>query len=114
MTFQCECIDANGVRQVNLSGRLDSATSGDFEKHMQTLFASSGAKALMDFSSVDYISSAGLRVVLMAAKRARQAQGRLVLCGLRPHVREVFEISGFLKILTVADDPSAALSHFDA
>ncbi|RDK04114.1 STAS domain-containing protein [Paraburkholderia lacunae] len=114
MTFQCELTDTNGVRQVSLSGRLDSATSGDFEKHLQTLFESSGARALMDFSSLDYISSAGLRVVLMAAKRAKQAQGRLVLCGLQPHVKDVFEISGFLKILTVADDPVSALSHLNA
>lgn len=114
MTFRVELIDMNGVRQVSLSGRLDSATSGDFETHLQTLFESSGIRALMDFSSLDYISSAGLRVVLMAAKRAKQTQGRLVLCSLQPHVKEVFEISGFLKILAVADDHMAALSQLNA
>lgn len=44
----------------------------------------------------------------MSAKRAKQAQARLVLCGMAPHVREVFEISGFLKILEVAADQAAA------
>lgn len=114
MSFQFQLIDADGVRQVSLAGRLDSATSGDFEKDLHPLFAASGVRALLDFSSLDYISSAGLRVVLMTAKRARQAQGRLVLCGLQPHVREVFEISGFLKILSVADDQAAALSQLSA
>jgi anti-anti-sigma regulatory factor len=47
----------------------------------------------------------------MAAKRAKQSQGKLVLCGLLPHVREVFEISGFLKILDVVDDRAAALAQ---
>ena len=56
----------------------------------------------MDFAGIDYISSMGLRSVLMAAKRARQQTQRLILTGLQPHVREVFEISGFLSILEVA------------
>lgn len=112
MTFQCEIVDAAGVRQVSLAGRLDSATSSSFEKSLQELFGTSGWRVLMNFSALDYISSAGLRVVLMAAKRAKQGQGQLVLHGLQPHVREVFEISGFLKILEVADDQASALARF--
>ncbi len=62
----------------------------------------------MDLEQLAYISSAGLRVVLMAAKRAKQSGGRLLLCGLSPAVRELFEISGFLKILEVCADRAAA------
>ncbi len=114
MTFQVAINENNGVQQALLNGRLDSATSSGFEKSIEGLFAQPGAKALFDFSALDYVSSAGLRVVLMAAKRAKQAQGTLVLCGLRPHVKEVFEISGFLKILTVADDAAAAQALLSA
>lgn len=114
MTFQSEIIEAEGAHQVTLSGRLDSATSGDFERSLQGLFQVVGAKVMMDFSTLDYISSAGLRVVLMAAKRAKQGQGQLVLYGLQPHVKEVFEISGFLKILEVVNDRAAALAGFSA
>ena len=104
----------DGVQQLTLTGRLDSETSSSLEKSMQTLFESNGSRTLIDFSALSYVSSAGLRVVLMAAKRAKQSQGLLVLCGLLPHVREVFEISGFLKILDVVDDRKAALSRLGA
>ena len=114
MTFQSHIALTDGVQQVSLNGRLDSVTSSGLEKSLQTLFEVSGSLTLLDFSGLSYVSSAGLRVVLMAAKRAKQSQGRLVLCGLLPHVREVFEISGFLKILNVVDDSTAALAHLRA
>jgi anti-anti-sigma regulatory factor len=53
-------------------------------------------------------------VVLMAAKRAKQAQGRLLLCGMRQHVREVFEISGFLQIIDSVADRSEGLRQLNA
>ena len=58
---------------------------------------------MLDLGRLDYISSAGLRVVLIAAKRLKSVGGALVLCTLNPSVREVFEISGFASIL---EDPS--------
>ena len=112
MTFQFNITETNLVHHITLIGRLDSASSGDFEKSMQILFNQPGNKALIDFSTLDYISSAGLRVVLMLAKRAKQTQGHLILCGLQPHVKEVFEISGFLKILLVVDNMEAACAEF--
>jgi anti-anti-sigma factor len=51
-----------------------------------------------------------LRLILVAAKRARQCGGRLILCGLAPTVRDVFEISGFLKIVETADSQEAAVA----
>jgi anti-anti-sigma factor len=104
----------DGVQQVTLKGRLDSLTSSGLEKSLQPLFEATGSRTLVDFSALSYVSSAGLRVILMAAKRAKQSQGKLVLCGLLPHVREVFEISGFLKILDVVDDRSAAMVQLQA
>lgn len=98
-----------GVPVHAIRGRVDSASAGDMERALQPLFIEAGQKAVVDFSALDYISSAGLRVVLMVAKRAKQSQGRLLLCSLPPQVREVFEISGFLKILDVAPDPVAAV-----
>lgn len=114
MTFQSDITENAGTFEAILSGRLDSATSSGFEKTLQSVFSRDGVKALMDFTALDYVSSAGLRVVLMAAKRAKQAQGQLVLCGLQPHVKSVFEISGFLKILTVVEDRATALSLLQA
>jgi anti-anti-sigma factor len=114
MAFQSNITLNEGVQQVTLKGRLDSVTSSSLEKSLQPLFGSAGSRTLVDFSDLSYISSAGLRVILMAAKRAKQSQGKLVLCCLLPHVREVFEISGFLKILDLVDDHAAAVAHLQA
>ncbi|MDY0050538.1 MAG: STAS domain-containing protein [Halothiobacillaceae bacterium] len=114
MTFQSVITMKEGVHHILLTGRVDSATAGEFEQTLKSLFDTEGSKVILNFAGLNYISSAGLRVVLMAAKRAKQNQGRLVLCGLLPHVREVFEISGFLKILEVIGDCEQALSLLKA
>ncbi|NLS25649.1 putative anti-sigma factor antagonist BtrV [Sphingomonas sp. S2M10] len=109
MAFHSELIAEDGIHWLALQGRLDSATSGTLEQTIQPLFEGAVAVVLvMDLEQLAYISSAGLRVVLMAAKRAKQSGGRLLLCGLSPAVRELFEISGFLKILEVCADRAEA------
>lgn len=95
---------------LGLHGRLDSTSSAAAEGEVVGHLDGGAAHVVMDFADLDYISSAGLRVVLIAAKRVKAAGGAMVLCGLRPHIREVFEISGFLSILTVADDRAAAVA----
>ena len=102
--------DSLGVAVIALKGRLDSANAGELEKGMADLFTQPGQKAVVDMEKLDYISSAGLRVVLMLAKRARQTGGRLLLSCMAPSVREVFEISGFLKIIEVTSTTDAAVA----
>jgi len=93
------------------SGRLDSTTAPTFEKALLAYFEGRPARVLVDFDELEYISSAGLRVILMAAKRAKQSGGGFVLCGLHENIREVFEISGFLSILNVSDGRDEALAR---
>ncbi|MDT8999759.1 STAS domain-containing protein [Paucibacter sp. APW11] len=108
MSFGHSATTEQGVQILGLSGRIDSATAAQFEAAAAALCGGSGDRVVLDFAALDYISSAGLRVVLQAAKRAKQNQARLLLCGMSANVREVFEISGFLKIIdSVADRPSA-------
>ena len=95
-----EAIDGGQVLRV--MGRLDSATSPVLEKALLALLVEPGARVLVDFAALGYVSSAGLRVVLMAAKQARQIKGKLILCSLQPHVGEVFEMSGFARIIEIA------------
>nr|WP_315463347.1 STAS domain-containing protein [uncultured Rhodoferax sp.] len=116
MSFAIEfnASEGNAVQWMGLSGRLDSATAGDLEKTVASQFQAQGDKLVMDFAGLSYVSSAGLRVILMAAKRARQVQGTLILCGMQPHVREVFHISGFLKILHVVDSRDQAAQALQA
>lgn len=110
MTFQTEIAENNGVWQISLSGRLDSLTAERFEKSLAEPVERTSLRILMDFSAVDYVSSAGLQVVLGAAKRIKKSKGHLVICGLQSSVRNVFQISGFLRMLKVAEDRAAALA----
>jgi stage II sporulation protein AA (anti-sigma F factor antagonist) len=91
-----------------LSGRLDSNTSSRLEQPLLDEVSTPNSDVILDCSGLLYISSAGLRVILMAAKRAKQNSSTLVLCSLQTNVHEVFDISGFLNILTVEPDLDAA------
>lgn len=108
MPFHAEISVEGAMHIVTLKGRLDSATASGFEKALLPILQENSGTLLMDFSGLEFISSAGLRVVLIAAKRLRQTRGKLLLCCLQDHVREVFEISGFLKILDVIGNRAAA------
>ncbi len=90
-------------------GRLDSGTSPDFEAMLLTRIAKGDDRLILDLTELEYISSAGLRVLLMAAKRVKAVEGRIVLCALRENIREVFEISGFLSLFEVHDKVGDAL-----
>jgi anti-anti-sigma factor len=70
----------------------------------------SGETLVLDFAGIDYISSAGLRVLMLAAKKAKAAGGTLSVAAMQPVVREIFEISRFDKILPCFGDVEAALA----
>jgi anti-anti-sigma factor len=114
MTLDISVVSAEGTHIVSVSGRIDSANAAGLQKDVLTLFEVPGSRVLMDMAGLNYISSAGLRVVLMAVKRAKQGQGRLVFFGMQPMVREVFQMSGFLTILEVVDDQAAAIATLAA
>jgi stage II sporulation protein AA (anti-sigma F factor antagonist) len=71
-------------------------------------------KIVLDFSGVDYISSAGLRVVLWLAKRLKEHAGALALYGLRKNVLDIFEMCGFVDILTIVENREAALAKIQS
>ena len=90
-------------------GRLDMHTAGTFEQEVLVHVDNGMPIVVVDLSGVDYVSSAGLRSVLVAAKRAKAAHCRLSLCGLRDNVLKVFEISGFANILPIHSGPEEAI-----
>lgn len=89
--------------------RLDSSTGPLFEDDIAKAIAGNADKLLLDMAGLDYISSAGLRIVLHAAKQMKAKGGRLVLCSLNEQIHEVFEISGFSSILDICSDRDEAL-----
>jgi anti-anti-sigma factor len=99
----------NDIHIVAIAGNLDSTTAPEAQKALDGVVAGARTVAL-DFSSLDYISSAGLRVLLGAAKQLRASGGTLRMFGLNQSVREVFEISGFSAILAVYPTEAEALA----
>ena len=101
----------NGIRVVGLIGRLDTSTSPDLEKRLLGLAYAGERRLVLDFGGVEYISSAGLRVLLLVVKRLRAAGGELVLCTLGPAVRQVFELAGFIAIFPIEASRAAAVER---
>ena len=100
---------SNDISIVVIAGSLDSATAPEAQKTLAGALA--GAKKVaMDFSKLDYISSAGLRVMLGVAKQLKGSGGKLAMFGLNQSVREVFDISGFSAILPVYSSEADALA----
>ena len=95
------------VHVVELAGRLDSVTAAEFDKQIAAL---PGSRIVLDLAKLEYISSAGLRSVLGAVKRATAAGGKLVLAAPIASVVEVFEISGFITLVTVHPDRAGAVA----
>ena len=92
-----------------VKGKLDAVTAPDFEKTFLDLLAGGEQQLLVNFSELEYISSAGLRSVLVAAKHAKQHNVKLLFTDLRGLVLEVFTLSGFVSILAVAPTEAEGL-----
>ena len=85
--------------QIEIEGRLDTTTAPQLEKELKDSL--SGVENLeMDFSNLEYLSSAGLRV-LLAAQKTMNKQGEMVIRGVNDTIMEIFEVTGFIDILTV-------------
>jgi stage II sporulation protein AA (anti-sigma F factor antagonist) len=101
----------DGVLVVAATGRIDTTTSDDLERRLLRHVEASERRLVVDMAGVEYISSAGLRVLLLLAKKLRAVEGELVLCALGPAVRQVFELAGFLPIFRVEASRERALAR---
>lgn len=99
------------TRVLQVRGRLDHSHARDFEAalapHLEAC-TPAGSPLVLDFSGVIYISSVGLRVLLLAAKQVKAQQGKIAMAALTPIVTEVFQVSHFNLVLSVFPDVAAA------
>ena len=105
---------ANGTVIAKADGRIDSSNSREFHSELEAVIAESDAALVLDFEAVSYISSAGMRVILLTAKNLQKSGMRLVLCSMNDSIREVFKISGFDKIMPIHNSQAEALSAVSA
>lgn len=95
-------------------GRIDTHSAHELEEAMVGELNEGTRRFIIDFTSVGYISSAGLRVLLMLAKKLGAEREDLILCSMNEHVREVFDIAGFTSIFNIVPTRAIAMRHLAA
>ncbi len=104
--------DMGDVKVVQIEGELDTGTSPEAQSQLDQLREQGVKKILLDLAKLDFISSAGLRVLLATSQQLKEDGGDLRVCSLNETVKEVFDISGFSGLLMVFDTDGSALSNF--
>ncbi len=99
-----------GVNVISIKGRLDVTTTSSLDQTFAKLFEAEKVKVLVDCAELEYISSAGLRVLLTAAKTAKKTNGNIALACLNENVKQIFEISGFTSIFDIYDSVDAGIN----
>ena len=94
---------------VSVTGRIDGSNARDFEAGLMSSIGGNEGPVVVDLSALAYISSAGLRVFLVAAKHMQESTREFALCALSAEVAEVFEITGFDSIINLHNDRNLAV-----
>lgn len=94
---------------IEIDGRLDTTNFGQLEKKILQHIEAGNLQILVDCNMMDYVSSSGLRIFLMALKKLNVLNGKFLLCGLQESIREIFEISGFTSIFNIYNNQEEAL-----
>ena len=90
----------NGTKMtVTIAGRLDTTTAPQLEAEFKQNIGGV-EKLVLDFAALEYLSSAGLRV-LLAAQKAMNKQGEMIIKNVNETINEIFEVTGFIDILTI-------------
>ncbi|MFH1038002.1 MAG: STAS domain-containing protein [PVC group bacterium] len=100
----------DGILVVSMVPRFDAYSAKEVEADLNQAILSGTEKILCDFSDTEYISSAGLRVLLATAKALKKIRGEIALCALKPSVKEVFETAGFTPLFNIYDGEKEALA----
>lgn len=94
------------ITVVSLLGKLNSTTSGSLEDKLRSYIDSPASHLILDLAELDYMSSAGLRIMLVLSKKYKASDWNFALSNMQVHVLEVFEMSGFDSLVDI--EPSLA------
>ncbi|MBW2705328.1 MAG: STAS domain-containing protein [Deltaproteobacteria bacterium] len=101
--------EEKGIVSIAIKGRLDADSSMEAEKIVKDALGGETSRLLFDLGGLEYLSSAGLRVLLTAAKEMRRRDGKIVLCALNEFVKEIFEVSGFQSLIPITESVESGL-----
>lgn len=99
---------------VTIDDHLDTNAAPVLEESLMRLIDAGARRVVLDCAALQYVNSAGLKVLLLAAKRIDPLGGQLVVCSLAPNVQAVFEMIGFDRVLKIAATREEAVQAFDA
>jgi anti-sigma B factor antagonist len=108
----------NRVDLLEVSGRIDAATSSQLKQQIEALFEEGRYRIVLDFAGLEYISSPGLRVLIEARKKARDWKitdlegGDIRIAKLPPRIKEVFDLTGFTSLFELYSDTVEAVGSF--
>jgi len=102
------------LTHLQVSGRIDASTSPSVDSAADAVFAGGGQNIIFDLQDVSYVSSAGLRAFVRAAKKAKAGGGGIAIFGLQANVAEIFAAAGFDKIIPIAATEAQAHAKLGA
>lgn len=102
----------NGITCLRVEGRLDAGAAPAFEKALLSAIKEDSSKLVINLAELVYISSAGLRALLVGAKEMKAKGGKMILAAPTESVKKVFDISGFSSIFDLQDSVDEALKKF--
>ena len=106
--MKLETSEDNGILTVRLEGSLDGKTAPEAREQLQR-FLTANSKLILDLTNVDYLSSAGLRLLLVLYRELAARKGKLVLLGVSEDIRTVMSHTGFLSFFTLAESAVEAV-----
>ncbi len=96
---------------VRIQGRLDAASSPQLEKQVNSIIDTGHFKIILNFEQVDYLSSAGMRLMLGVSKRLNKLEGKVIACNLNEEVMEVIKMAGFNQVLEMYPSEEESFKH---
>jgi anti-anti-sigma factor len=109
--MEAQVEEKGDVIVVRVKGRLDAASSPQLEKKIDAIIASGHFKLLLNLSGVDYLSSAGMRLMLSISKKLKHLEGKIVACNLQDEVMEVIKMAGFHQVLEIYPSEEEGFNH---
>jgi anti-anti-sigma factor len=116
MEMSMEIVDTGKEKNaiiVAVKGRMDAVSAPELEDRLGDWMDKGETQIIIDLGGLDYISSAGLRIILATAKKLKDKGGQLLLACLTKMVKEVFEISGFSAIIPIYESVESALAEVE-
>ena len=99
--MEVKILEQNNEKVVLITGRLDTVTSPELEKAVSAIWSEPAITLVFDCEQMEYISSSGLRVILIAHKQMDAKGGKFILRNLTPEVRSIIDMTGFSRIINI-------------